>query len=120
VSRLYPWGDTPPDGERANLDQRRLAPAPAGAFPRGPQPYGCSADAGRRLGVDEHLVRRLPGLQAFPYREYSEVFFGEEYRVLRGGSFATARGGGAQHVPQLGLPAAPARSSPAFAAPRNA
>ena len=26
---------------------------------------------------------------AHPYREYSEVFFGEEYRVLRGGSWAT-------------------------------
>lgn len=30
-----------------------------------------------------------PGFQAFPYREYSEVFFGDEYKVLRGGSWAT-------------------------------
>ncbi len=30
-----------------------------------------------------------PGFEAFPYREYSEVFFGEEYKVLRGGSWAT-------------------------------
>jgi gamma-glutamyl hercynylcysteine S-oxide synthase len=30
-----------------------------------------------------------PGFKAFPYAEYSEVFFGEEYRVLRGGSWAT-------------------------------
>lgn len=30
-----------------------------------------------------------PGFAAFPYREYSEVFFGEEHRVLRGGSWAT-------------------------------
>jgi gamma-glutamyl hercynylcysteine S-oxide synthase len=30
-----------------------------------------------------------PGFGAFPYREYSEVFFGEDYRVLRGGSWAT-------------------------------
>ncbi|WP_443209873.1 SUMF1/EgtB/PvdO family nonheme iron enzyme, partial [Rhodococcus rhodochrous] len=27
--------------------------------------------------------------RAFPYREYSEVFFGEVHRVLRGGSFGT-------------------------------
>jgi iron(II)-dependent oxidoreductase len=32
-----------------------------------------------------------PGFEAFPYREYSEVFFGDAYRVLRGGSWATAR-----------------------------
>jgi iron(II)-dependent oxidoreductase len=30
-----------------------------------------------------------PGFRAFPYREYSEVFFGDGYRVLRGGSWAT-------------------------------
>src|SRR5258708_16875882 len=29
-----------------------------------------------------------PGFRAFPYREYSEVFFGSEYRVLRGASWA--------------------------------
>jgi iron(II)-dependent oxidoreductase len=32
-----------------------------------------------------------PGFGAFPYREYSEVFFGDEYKVLRGGSWATSR-----------------------------
>jgi iron(II)-dependent oxidoreductase len=32
-----------------------------------------------------------PGFKAFPYREYSEVFFGDEYKVLRGGSWATDR-----------------------------
>jgi iron(II)-dependent oxidoreductase len=31
-----------------------------------------------------------PGFRAHPYREYSEVFFGGAYRVLRGASWATA------------------------------
>jgi iron(II)-dependent oxidoreductase len=30
-----------------------------------------------------------PGFQAFPYREYSEVFFGDGHKVLRGSSWAT-------------------------------
>jgi gamma-glutamyl hercynylcysteine S-oxide synthase len=30
-----------------------------------------------------------PGFEPFPYREYSEVFFGDEFRVLRGGSYMT-------------------------------
>jgi iron(II)-dependent oxidoreductase len=34
--------------------------------------------------------RGYPGFRAYPYREYSEVFFGETYRVLRGGSWATS------------------------------
>jgi iron(II)-dependent oxidoreductase len=29
------------------------------------------------------------GFRSFPYREYSEVFFGPDYKVLRGGSWAT-------------------------------
>ncbi|HEX5929355.1 MAG TPA: SUMF1/EgtB/PvdO family nonheme iron enzyme [Solirubrobacterales bacterium] len=33
--------------------------------------------------------RAYPGFEAFPYREYSEVFFGDEYKVLRGSSWAT-------------------------------
>jgi gamma-glutamyl hercynylcysteine S-oxide synthase len=33
--------------------------------------------------------RGYPGFAAHPYREYSEVFFGERYRVLRGASWAT-------------------------------
>jgi iron(II)-dependent oxidoreductase len=31
-----------------------------------------------------------PGFVAHPYREYSEVFFAGDYRVLRGGSWATS------------------------------
>lgn len=30
-----------------------------------------------------------PGFRALPDRDYSEVFFGDEYKILRGGSFAT-------------------------------
>lgn len=32
-----------------------------------------------------------PGFVAHPYREYSEVFFGGDYRALRGGSWASDR-----------------------------
>ncbi len=33
--------------------------------------------------------RAYPGFEAFPYEEYSAVFFGDEYKVLRGSSWAT-------------------------------
>lgn len=33
--------------------------------------------------------RPWPGFRAFPYREYSEVFFGPDHKVLRGGSWAS-------------------------------
>ncbi|HVW31409.1 MAG TPA: ergothioneine biosynthesis protein EgtB [Acidimicrobiia bacterium] len=31
-----------------------------------------------------------PGFASFPYKEYSEVFYGSDYKVLRGGSWATS------------------------------
>lgn len=43
-------------------------------------------------GVWEWTSSYFDGYQGFvahPYREYSEVFFGKDYRVLRGGSWAT-------------------------------
>jgi gamma-glutamyl hercynylcysteine S-oxide synthase len=34
--------------------------------------------------------RAYPGFEPFPYEEYSQPFFGDEYKVLRGGSWATS------------------------------
>ena len=48
-----------------------------------------------------------PDFQSFPYREYSEAFFGSEYKVLRGGSVGHPPRRGSQHLPQLGLPHPP-------------
>ena len=33
--------------------------------------------------------RAYPGFEAFPYDEYSKVFFGDKHKVLRGASWAT-------------------------------
>ncbi|HEX3909872.1 MAG TPA: SUMF1/EgtB/PvdO family nonheme iron enzyme [Solirubrobacteraceae bacterium] len=44
---------------------------------------------GRVWEWTQSAFRGYPGFVAHPYREYSEVFFGEDYRVLRGGSWAT-------------------------------
>ncbi|MGW4062501.1 ergothioneine biosynthesis protein EgtB [Amycolatopsis sp. NPDC004747] len=88
-SRRFPWGDEEPTAEHANLGQRHLRPAPAGAYPAGASPTGVHqliGDVWEWTSTDFH---GYPGFSAFPYREYSEVFFGPEYKVLRGGSFGT-------------------------------
>jgi iron(II)-dependent oxidoreductase len=90
-SRRYPWGDDPPDARHANLGQQHLRPAAAGAFPEGVSPAGVHqliGDVWEWTSTDFH---GYPGFAAFPYREYSEVFFGPDYKVLRGGSFGTDR-----------------------------
>jgi iron(II)-dependent oxidoreductase len=70
-----------------------------GAHRFAPAPVGTAADVvsacgarGMLGGVWEWTASEFagyPGFRAFPYREYSEVFFGPDYKVLRGGSWAT-------------------------------
>ncbi|MFI5046371.1 MAG: ergothioneine biosynthesis protein EgtB [Acidimicrobiia bacterium] len=81
------------DPSRANLwpdagTPHRWAPAPVGT-------RGGASDAGA-LGMFGDVWEwtasdfgAYRGFASFPYREYSEVFFGPDYKVLRGGSWAT-------------------------------
>ena len=87
-SRRYPWGDSDPAPEVANLGQHHLRPAPAGSYPSGAAPSGARQLIGDVWEWTASDFLPYPGFVAWPYREYSEVFFGDEYRVLRGGSFA--------------------------------
>jgi iron(II)-dependent oxidoreductase len=88
-SRRYPWGDQDPGPEHANLGLRHLRPAPAGAYPAGASPLGVRQLIGDVWEWTSTDFAGYPGFAAFPYREYSQVFFGSEYKVLRGGSFGT-------------------------------
>ena len=67
----------PPDRGRSGSGRR----------PRGSRPQ--TAIGSRAGSGPPPASSRYPGFGAYPYREYSEVFFGERYRVLRGGSWAT-------------------------------
>jgi len=84
----YPWGQESV-GYEANLGRRRFSPAPAGSYGGGVSPVDCVQMAGDVWEWTSSFFQPYPGFLAFPYPEYSEAFFGEEYRVLRGGSWAT-------------------------------
>jgi gamma-glutamyl hercynylcysteine S-oxide synthase len=87
----WPWGDAPPTAARANLiEASHFAPLPAGSLPDGAAPCGALAMIGDVWEWTSSEFRGYPGFEAHPYREYSEVFFGPVYRVLRGGSFAAS------------------------------
>jgi iron(II)-dependent oxidoreductase len=90
AKRSWPWGEEVPDGTRANFDAALAGPGYPGALTAGATPCGALGMAGDVWEWTASAFGRYPGFVAHPYREYSEVFFGPDYRVLRGGSWATA------------------------------
>jgi len=89
-SRRYPWGDQEWTPERANLGQRHLRPALAGSYPDGAAPCGARQLIGDVWEWTSSDFLPYPGFTAWPYKEYSAVFFGPEYKVLRGGAFGVS------------------------------
>jgi iron(II)-dependent oxidoreductase len=92
TARRYPWGDEAWTPELANLDQLGFDTAPVGAYPRNVSPLGCYGMIGDVWEWTASDLHGYPGFEPFPYREYSEAFFGAEYKVLRGGSWASRPG----------------------------
>jgi iron(II)-dependent oxidoreductase len=88
-ARTYPWGEEPPSPGHANLDHVALGPLPAGALPSGASPCGALGMTGDVWEWTSSEFGGYRGFAAHPYREYSEVFFGRGYKVLRGGAWAT-------------------------------
>jgi iron(II)-dependent oxidoreductase len=89
TKRLYPWGNEEPTLAHANLDQLAFCAAEVGAYPKGASAYGALGMIGDVWEWTSSELYGYPGFQAFPYREYSEIFFVPGYKVLRGGSWAT-------------------------------
>jgi gamma-glutamyl hercynylcysteine S-oxide synthase len=92
TKRTYPWGEEPPTALDANLDQLSFETAQVGAYPRNLSPVGCYGMIGDVWEWTSSDFAPWPGYESFPYKEYSEVFFGPDYKVLRGGSWATRPG----------------------------
>jgi iron(II)-dependent oxidoreductase len=92
-ARAFPWGGEAPaagaPGERANLDQGGFGCEPVGLRPESAAPCGALGLLGDVWEWTSSCFEGYPRFRSHPYREYSEVFFGPEYRVLRGGSWAT-------------------------------
>ena len=90
--RVYPWGEEPPDATQANLDQLSFGTAPVDTYGANVSASGCYGMLGDVWEWTSSDFHGYPGFIAAPYKEYSEVFFGPEYKVLRGGSWATRPG----------------------------
>jgi gamma-glutamyl hercynylcysteine S-oxide synthase len=86
--RRWPWGAAAPGAALANLGGDALRPAQVGAYPAGASAYGVEQMIGDVWEWTSSGFEPWPGFTPMLYRQYSAPFFGGDYRVLRGGSWA--------------------------------
>ena len=91
-AQQFPWGDNAASSKIANVDQLSFGVAPIFSYDENESPLGCYGMIGDVWEWTSSDFVGYPGFEAFPYKEYSEEFFGSEYKVLRGGSWATRPG----------------------------
>ncbi|HVQ88260.1 MAG TPA: ergothioneine biosynthesis protein EgtB [Actinomycetes bacterium] len=87
-SRRFPWGDASVTTEHANVGQEYLQPSPVGSYPESASAYGVQQQIGDVWEWTASVFTGYPGFAAWPYAEYSEVFFDMGLRVLRGGAWS--------------------------------
>jgi iron(II)-dependent oxidoreductase len=86
--RSYPWGETPPGVEQANLYGVVDDTVDVAAFAAGDSARGCRQMLGNVWEWTADWFNPYPGFVRDPYKEYSEPWFGN-HKVLRGGCHAT-------------------------------
>ncbi len=87
--RRFAWGDAAPSRSLCNSDNLFWGTTGVGSFPEGASAYGCLDMTGNVWEWTSDPFRGFPGFEAFPYPEYSEHWFDDDHRVLKGGSWAT-------------------------------
>jgi len=88
TKRRFPWGDAPPNHERAQLDAQVLGCADVAACPEGDAATGCRQMIGNVWEWTDTAFHPYPGFVPDAYKEYSEPWF-LTHKVLRGGCWAT-------------------------------
>ncbi len=86
--RRYPWGESPADRDRANLDGWYGDVASVDAFADAASPWGCVQMIGNVWEWTASPFLPYPGFSPDPYAEYSQPWFGVQ-RSLRGGAWST-------------------------------
>lgn len=88
TKRCFPWGDSPPRSQQANLGGGAGSAADVAAFAAGDSAWGCRQMIGNVWEWVADSFEPYPGFEVDPYREYSQPWFGT-HKVLRGGAWTT-------------------------------
>ena len=87
--RRWPWGERAPAPDLATVGGTAMRPSPVGSLPAGASAYGAEQMVGEVWEWTSSPFAPWPGFAPMLYADYSAPFFGDDHRVLRGGSWAT-------------------------------
>jgi len=88
--RYFPWGESEPDIEHANLDGFALGTIDVNALAVGDSAFGCRQMIGNVWEWTDTDFMPYPGFKPDMYADYSQPLFGNT-KVLRGGAWTTRR-----------------------------
>lgn len=88
-SQVYPWGETQPNSESCNHSHLNRHTPPVTHYPAGKSSFGCYDLLGNVWEWTASWFAGYDGFEPYPYRGYSQAYFDQQHRVLRGGSWAT-------------------------------
>ena len=90
--RTYPWGEEPPNSNRCNCndgEKMQRGTTSVNAYTRGESAYGVRDLLGNVWEWTGSWFDKYSGFQHYPYVGYSQSYFDNQHRVLKGGSWAT-------------------------------
>ncbi|MGA9770250.1 MAG: SUMF1/EgtB/PvdO family nonheme iron enzyme [Blastocatellia bacterium] len=83
------WSDDAARARVANFEFRNWGTTAVNAYPEGASAYGSIDMTGNAWEWTSTTFAGYPGFEAYPYPEYSEIWFDGDHRILKGGSWAT-------------------------------
>jgi ergothioneine biosynthesis protein EgtB len=87
--RIYPWGDKQPTLEHCNHNNIQGQTTPVNAYVLGQSAYGLYDTLGNVWEWTDSWFNSYKGFQHYPYKGFSQVYFDNQHKVLKGGSWAT-------------------------------